>query len=130
MLAGGVLRIPQENIAQRTRRWRNDSQGNSIAKVNPTLRVWRTDRMTHQFWFKVTYTFTCPSCHKISTEKVAANSTTNDLEKLKASVNRQSLACQLCGTSLSDGVEISVDIPGDTLESLKLQGLSLPHTDN
>ncbi|MFZ0913441.1 MAG: hypothetical protein WBQ76_00265 [Candidatus Korobacteraceae bacterium] len=53
---------------------------------------------------------------------IIANSPTNDIATLKASANRQKLACQLCKVPLADGVEVKVTVHPETPESLNAQG--------
>lgn len=50
------------------------------------------------------------------------NSPTNDVTAVKASANRQKLACQLCKVPLADGAEVMVKIQPETPESLNAQG--------
>ena len=51
-----------------------------------------------------------------------ANSPTDNFTTIKAANDRQNLACQLCKTPLSDGVEVKVDIHPETGQSLNAQG--------
>jgi len=53
---------------------------------------------------------------------VIVNSPTNEVPALKASANRQKLACQLCKAPLADGAEVMVKIRPETSESLNAQG--------
>lgn len=78
--------------------------------------------MTHPYWFKITFSFVCPSCKKTSTELMIANSPTNDTNKIRAANDRQNLACQLCKVPLADGTEVKVGILPETPESLNDQG--------
>jgi hypothetical protein len=78
--------------------------------------------MPHRYWFKITYSFMCPSCNKMSNEMIIANSPTNDVPALKASANQQKLACLLCKAPLADGVEVTVTVHPETPESLNAQG--------
>ena len=50
------------------------------------------------------------------------NSPTDDFTAIKATNDRQNLACQLCRISLSDEVEVTVDIHAETAQSLNAQG--------
>ena len=83
--------------------------------------------MDHQpYWFGVTYTFTCPACRKLSSEKAGLNSPTGDLGKLRQRPDRQELKCQNCQTPLPNGVDVVVDLKPGTLQSLKAKGFPFP----
>jgi hypothetical protein len=82
--------------------------------------------MAHPYWFGVKVEFVCMSCCITSIEKDAINSTTNDFEKLRASINSQVRRCQYCKAPLADGVDVDVQIVPGTRESLFRLGFSVP----
>jgi hypothetical protein len=61
-----------------------------------------------------------------SVEKYGANAPTDDIEKLKASINTQHLYCRHCRTPTADGTGVDVAILPDTRESLFRLGYEVP----
>jgi len=81
----------------------------------------------HEHWYGVTYTFTCPQCHRISEEKAAVNSPTSDLVQLQQSINRHCPVCQECAASAVVGTEVTVLLVVATPQSLLENGyLAVP----
>jgi hypothetical protein len=82
--------------------------------------------MSHPFWFGVTYTFSCPLCHKMSIEEAGVNFPTDEVGKLSQRIDYESLNCQHCRNPLQTGVHVAVDIRSGTRESLMADGFPFP----
>lgn len=82
---------------------------------------------TFEHWFGVTYTFTCPSCHRVSEEKVVVNSPSDDPGQLQQSVNRHRVICQRCAELVSAGTEVTVHLIPSTPASLFENGYFQAH---
>jgi hypothetical protein len=82
--------------------------------------------MAHQYWYGLEWQFVCSLCCITSVEKAVINSTTNDTDKIKASINRQSLTCLHCSAPLGHGTDVDVKIVPGTPEYLQSLGFALP----
>jgi hypothetical protein len=82
--------------------------------------------MAKPYWFGVTYTFDCPQCSKVSSEKVAVNSDTNEPEKVNAALKRERLFCQNCSAPLQGKAKVMVNVQPGTLEQLRKADFPLP----
>ena len=82
--------------------------------------------MFHPYWFGVKLEFVCSLCCITSVERDVVNSTTEDIEKIKAKINAQSLMCLHCGAPLGHGTDVDVAILPGTPEYLQSQGFVIP----
>lgn len=82
--------------------------------------------MFHQHWFGVKLEFVCSLCCITSVERAVINSTTADIEKIKAKIETESLTCLHCHAPLGRGTDVDVSIVPGTPEYLKSQGFVIP----
>jgi hypothetical protein len=82
--------------------------------------------MAHPYWFGVKVEFVCMSCCITSIERDAINSTTDDLQKLRARIDTAPRRCQHCKAPLADGVDVDVRSVRGTREDLFRQGFAVP----
>ncbi len=78
------------------------------------------------YWFGVKLEYVCSLCCITSVEMAVINSPTNDLEKVKARIHRESLSCQHCKAPLGHGTEVDVKMVAGTPEYLKSLGFQIP----
>jgi hypothetical protein len=90
------------------------------------LRGIMPDAMQELFWFGITYSFTCPKCKKLSTEKAVISSPTDNRQQIEEVINREKLRCKLCSALPSQGHQIAVHVQPGTLEELKSRGYPVP----
>jgi len=82
----------------------------------------------NQYWYGVSWTFTCPLCKQQVTDKGAVLSESADPNDLKTSVNQQQLHCPSCRKLLKRAGKLMVEVnilPG-TIEELRNLGYPLP----
>lgn len=82
--------------------------------------------MFHQHWFGVKLEFVCSLCCITSVEQSVINSTTEDIEKIKAKIAAESLTCLHCHAPLGHGTDVDVVITPGTPEYLESQGFVIP----
>jgi hypothetical protein len=77
-----------------------------------------------QHWFSAVIRFNCPSCRRISAEKMAVSSPVADADAVKTAIENQSLSCQLCNTALEEGTPIGLDVRPSTPVDLERIGVA------
>jgi len=82
--------------------------------------------MHHPYWFGVTYSFRCPFCCKLTTEREVVNSPSTDMVEVIKLSNYKNLKCLHCKKPLQDGISATVDLKPATLESLRAEGFPVP----
>lgn len=82
--------------------------------------------MEKPYWFGVAVQFPCVACGKVSVEKYGVNAPSDDMDRLRAEINKQPLYCRLCLTPLADGTEVQVAIRSGTRQSLFLENYEVP----
>jgi len=80
----------------------------------------------HPHWFGVKLEYVCSLCCITSVEMAVINSKTEDLDKIKSRIDRESLSCQHCKAPLGHGTEVDVKIVNGTPEYLKSLGFQIP----
>jgi hypothetical protein len=82
--------------------------------------------MFHPYWFGVKLEYVCSLCCITSVEMHLVNSTTDDLGKIRARIEQESLSCQHCGAPLGRGTEVDLGLLAGTLEYLQSVGFQIP----
>ena len=80
----------------------------------------------HQFWFGVKLEYVCSLCCITSVDKLVLNSTTPDIEKIKAKIESQSLSCLHCAAPLGHETDVDVQIVSGIPEYLRSLGFQIP----
>lgn len=80
----------------------------------------------HPYWFGVKLEYVCSLCCITSVERLLVNSPTEDHEKIRARIERESLSCLHCEAPLGHGTDVDIGILAGTPEYLKSLGFQIP----
>jgi len=78
--------------------------------------------MMQEHWFKVELQFVCPSCNKVSAEKILARAQNRTAGAI-AIIERVTIECQQCKAICSDPVQIQLlmkDLTPEELANLQI----------